>query len=48
MQRNYACLYFYYGLHYNYNLIFYGGVLRSQKNYMYMSFLSYLSDDNIT
>lgn len=47
MQRNVQCILFFYESYFNYNLIFYGGTLREDKNSMYFHFLSYLSSDGV-
>lgn len=46
MQRNVECIQFYYKNTYNFNLVFYGGVIRSQNNTMFISVLSVLLDKN--
>jgi hypothetical protein len=43
MQRYFQCYQYYVNADYNYNLIFYGGVLRDGQNVMYFSFVSFLS-----
>lgn len=48
MQRYYQCYQYYVNDDYNYNLIFYGGVVRGGQDVMYFHFLSYLSKDTTT
>jgi hypothetical protein len=48
MQRYYQCYQYYFNADYNYNLIFYGGVVRAGNNVMYIHFLSFLSKDATT
>lgn len=48
MQRYYQCYQYYVGNDYNYNIIFYGGVVRAGKDVMFFNFLSYLSKDTVT
>lgn len=43
MQRYYQCFQYYVNNDYNYNLIFYGGVVRAGQDVMFISFLSFLS-----
>jgi hypothetical protein len=44
MQRYVQCYQYYVGSDYNYNLIFYGGVVRGGKDTMFINFLSFLSN----
>lgn len=46
MQRNVACSLFYYNQYYNYNLLFYGGVVRGGNDTLFVTVLSYLIDIN--
>ena len=46
MQRNVACSLFYYNQYYNYNLMFYGGVVRDSNDTLFVTVLSYLVDAN--
>lgn len=46
MQRNVACCLFYYKQYQNYNLIFYGGVVRGGNDTLFVHVLSYLYDSN--
>lgn len=44
MQRNIECFQFYYLNDYNYNLVFYGGVLRNNQDVLFMHVLSVLTN----
>lgn len=46
MQRYFVCFQYYVGTNYNYNLIFYGGVLRHGVDTMYISYVTFLSSDS--
>jgi hypothetical protein len=43
MQRYFQCFQYYVNTSYNYNLIFYGGVVRGGQNVMFIHFVSFLS-----
>jgi len=45
MQRYVQCFQYYVGSNYNFNLIFYGGVVRGGKDVMFIHVLSYLTKD---
>jgi hypothetical protein len=46
MQRNPVCFLYFYQNYYNYNLVFYGGVVRSNNETMFFHVLSYLQAVN--
>jgi hypothetical protein len=48
MQRYYQCYQYYVNDDYNYNFIFYGGVVRAAQDVMFFSFLSFLTKDGTT
>lgn len=48
MQRYVQCYQYYVGSSYNFNLIFYGGVVRGGQDTMFIHFLSFLTKDLVT
>lgn len=48
MQRYFVCFQYYYNNYYNYNLVFYGGVVRHGINTMYIAYVTFLSSDTGT
>lgn len=48
MQRHFQCFQYYLNSKYNFNLIFYGGVVRGGQDVMFINFVSFLSQDGKT
>lgn len=48
MQRYFVCFQYYVGTNYNYNLVFYGGVVRHGVDTMYIGFVTFLSSEGGT